>query len=239
MTLLAASVDAIGDGLSVPDEPQENAPSFVSRTCQDTQSDASQRATERHLREDCLPLEPRLRRWIANRGVPSHDIDDIVQDVYLRILKACPGSEVRSWFAYLSRAAFSEIAQRRRRAALVPIEPVDCSILGLFADPSPCAAQIAESRQRLQKVQDAIDAMSAVHRSALVLRRFEELPCRDTALTLGVCQRTVESHLSHALHALEEADPDPFRRAKTRRAITRKKPSISGRKSEMPRDNPQ
>ncbi|WP_296614635.1 sigma-70 family RNA polymerase sigma factor [Sphingomonas sp.] len=174
--------------------------------------------TARLLAEACLPLEPRLRAWIARRGVAPADVDDVVQDVYLRVLKADPGDDVRNWFGYLSRAAWSEIVERQRHAACVRIEPVEGQVLAAFADPSPGAVEAAEARERLARVAAAMDTLSEKRRLVVLLRRLDEVSLKETAAAMELSQSAIEKHLRAALAVLAEADPDPHRPRKWRRA---------------------
>jgi RNA polymerase sigma-70 factor (ECF subfamily) len=65
--------------------------------------------------------EPLLRAYVRQRGLSEQDIDDVVQDVFARLVRTLPEFELdrqrgrfRTWLWQICRSAFMDWARRRR-----------------------------------------------------------------------------------------------------------------------------
>ncbi len=132
---------------------------------QEGDEDAIERLMARHL--------PALRRWAHGR-VPRYarhlaDTDDVVQITLLRTLKRVKEIEPRqqgAFFAYLRQALRWEIGNqikkaRYRQPGELAEEPVDSSASPL---------EHAVGQERLEAYERALEALSARHREAVIMR---------------------------------------------------------------------
>jgi RNA polymerase sigma-70 factor (ECF subfamily) len=159
---------------------------------------------ERELFERYAPMvHSTLRRCLG----PLHDIDDLMQEVFLRVFDRVKTlrdySAVRSFvYTIAIRVARTDIRRIRvrRRSETVDVDDV-ANYQAVSADP--------EARDALARVQIILDGMKTKHRIAFVLRHLDGLSVCDVARELDVSLATVNRWLSRAvLHINKEIGHD-------------------------------
>ncbi len=125
--------------------------------------------------------------------------DDIVQLVFLELFKALdtfdPHRPFIPWLYRIVHNVSMDFLTRERYR-----QPT-----ALLADTTPAPTGEIGRAELRSDVRPALDALSAEHREALVLRYYISLPEHKMAAVLGVRPGTVKSRLHRALHALKEA----------------------------------
>jgi RNA polymerase sigma-70 factor (ECF subfamily) len=153
-------------------------------------------------------------RTARDLGVASRDLEDVVQDVMLVVVRRHadiePGRERAFVLATTVRVASNWRRGRRRKPAeLTPsMDEIDgIDVRGPF--PSPALA--AESRQELKLVETALAAMTEAQRAAFTLFELEQLSGREIAEQLGVSEAVVFARVRRARavfrRACEQARP--------------------------------
>jgi len=151
---------------------------------------------------------------------------DAAQEVLLKAFRKAasfkPDGQVFTW---LYRIAVNHCLNHLRRRRLVRF----FSLAGgeneeggerVFDPPDPAVGPEGdlEVRQRWRATRRAIDALPESQRMVLILAKFEGLPYREIARTLGITEGAVESRLVRAMRRLAEAqevaaaDVSPARR---------------------------
>ncbi len=129
---------------------------------------------------------------------------DIVQDSYLRALKAwwryVPGNEKAWLLTIVRRRALSWLKGRRRQDVTVDgdMAEADAAQLGRPADQE--AALIAS--QSARQVRAALERLPEAYREVIVLKEFEDMAYKDMARVLEVPVGTVMSRLARGREAL-------------------------------------
>lgn len=150
------------------------------------------------------PIEayvPGLRRYFSKR-VPAGDVDDLVQEVFLRMKVHGHDSPIEHLDRYLFRVAASVLSDQARRrtvrhhGAHESLEEVHHPIEGLTPE------RVLLDREALQSVVAAIADLPARTRDVFVLHRFEEMTCGNIADLLGMSISAVEKHIMKALRFL-------------------------------------
>jgi RNA polymerase sigma-70 factor (ECF subfamily) len=155
------------------------------------------------------PMHPRLEgeltahvhalRAMARLLVGDVDADDLVQDTALQALQTPPmrTGGLRGWLVLVLRRLASNHrrgrARRQRREQLVP--PAE--------DAAP-AARIAEHKEAVRRVTDALLALPEPYQGTLILRFFEELTPTAIAAQTKLPLATVKSRLQRGLTMLRE-----------------------------------
>lgn len=148
------------------------------------------------------PHEPALRAYL-HRLVQLTDIDDLVQETYVRLLKArerAPISSPRGLLFATARNAAYDFFRRRAAARISPIAEIDRACV---FDEAPGVAETVSRRQEADLLEAAIRALPNRCREILVLRKFHNLSHREIAQRLGISEHTVEAQLTKALHRCE------------------------------------
>jgi len=134
----------------------------------------------------------------------SGDIEDLRQDVYLRVCEAAQQQFPAQAKPFVLTTARNLLINRARRERVVPIEAIaDPDTLNLPADiPGPDRTVVA--RDELRRLQAAIDHLPPRCREAIILGRIEGLNGREIAERMGIAERTVSEHLAKGIAALAE-----------------------------------
>lgn len=151
---------------------------------------------------EVLPLETSLRKFLRRGWRNEADIRDLCQDVYVAVYEAALREIPASARAFTFVVARNVLADRVRRAQIVPIEAVaDLEALGVSVDePGPERAVMA--RQDLRKLQAALERLPARWREVVVMRKVQGLTPAEIVTRLGIADRTVSQHLTSGIAAL-------------------------------------
>lgn len=155
------------------------------------------------LTRDLLPHEPWLRRYLLLSSCPIADIDDVVQDCFLRIYAAVSIERVPSPRALLRRVAHNLIIDRHRRRLGVEHVALDAAL----EVPSPACPQdeLIDIRRTLSRVATAMEAFPERRRDIVERRCLAGQSSRETAADLGVCSSTVDKQLRASIEMLRFA----------------------------------
>ena len=138
---------------------------------------------------------PMVYRMLRRTFGPGHDVDDMVQDVFLCLFRKVSGlREPRSLKAFIiSITAMTikyELRQRRVRRWIHLSEAVSDLEAPRTEQPD------AEARRALMSFYAILDRLSASDRTAFVLRFFEGLELVQVADALGISVSTAKRHLT-------------------------------------------
>ncbi|NII05795.1 RNA polymerase sigma factor [Luteibacter anthropi] len=145
-----------------------------------------------------------FRRRLRRRLRSDDLVDDVMQETYLRVEKLGP-TEVRATHptGYLFRMALNmAVDHHRSHGRLLTGEEVD-DLIQSVDDPLDPQAVLA-SRQDLEALSHALDALTRRQREILIAARIDELPQADIAARFGISVRMVGKELKKALDTCAE-----------------------------------
>jgi RNA polymerase sigma-70 factor, ECF subfamily len=128
----------------------------------------------------------------------SHDAEDVVQEVFLRLFRTGAWRRMEDEAAFLARTTWRLARSRRRMAGP---EEVEAEFLDIPAG-GPSPEQSAMGRQREELLRRLVDQLPAELRHPLVLSALEELPSAVVAEMLGVPAGTVRTRVLRARQLL-------------------------------------
>lgn len=144
----------------------------------------------------------RLQRRYLRRGLSAEEAADLVQDAFLRLLRA-PLEEVADLRAYLYRTtdnAFADAIRCARRARMVTSPGV------LLDEEAPDARLSVEAALIAQEESEALDQALAELpprcREVLRLHKFENLSYVEISERMGISRNTVMVHMVKGLGVL-------------------------------------
>ncbi len=147
----------------------------------------------RWFAQELQPHEPALRAWLHSQFATTSEIDDIVQDAFLRVLAARRTGEIRSPKALLFVTARNLALMHLRRERVRrsdSLAEIDASgILDQNADILDAVARA----QELELLTQAIQALPTRCRQILTLRKIYGLSQKQVAAELGISENVVES----------------------------------------------
>jgi RNA polymerase sigma-70 factor (ECF subfamily) len=172
------------------------------------------------------PRAPRLDRAVANNdrlvdllgtedsiadangrrdAFPAvRDVDDIVQESYLRIWKTRATHPIQSAKAFLftvARHVALNFLQRQRSSPVIAVG--DLSPLPVCED-SPGGYEALSRNEKRQLLVAALATLPPRCREITVLRKLQGIPQRDVAAALGLSERTVEEQVARGVRRCED-----------------------------------
>ena len=159
------------------------------------------RAGDTRAFEDLARREERALYRHALRIVgTTSDAEDIVQDALFsawRSIASFQGLSFRAWlFRIATNRALDQLRSRKRRPEL-PLDPPDDDEI-TWAEPvapGPDLTQLAGDREALAAVENALEALPAEQRTALLLRDVEGFAYEEIAVITSVEIGTVKSRI--------------------------------------------
>ena len=151
-----------------------------------------------------IPYEAELRRRL--RRICSHEgeVDDLVQDVYYRLLKMESVAHDCTPKAFLMQMAKNIIVDRLRRDAIVHIDAVANLDELDVADSGPSPERVALARAELKWVLGLVAHLPDRCRQVFRARKIQGLSQNDTALSLGLSENVVEKETMRGLKLVSD-----------------------------------
>jgi RNA polymerase sigma factor (sigma-70 family) len=148
--------------------------------------------------------DSQLKAYLRNSFPRVRDVDDVVQESYLRMWSARATQPIRSAKAFLFQVARRLALDFVRREQVSPIDRVsDLSALPVIEHGSGVAETVSRN-EKIRLLADAIDTLPARCREIFILRRLKCIPQKDVAARLGLSERTVEVQVLRGLRRCED-----------------------------------
>lgn len=143
-----------------------------------------------------------MRRLV---GSPA-TAEDLVQDVFVGLLRGSAFAEVENKPAYLARCATNMALDhlRRERARARYIGGCDLSECEV-ACPVPLPDEALQGLQELAILRRTVDELPTKCRVVFLLSRDHGLTMKEIAARLGVSDKTVEKHIARAMTQCRQA----------------------------------
>lgn len=176
-------------GLADPDRPKDDQTVVPFRTREG--SAFARTVYDRHDSE--------LRRYLRKRLAAAEDVEDTIQEVYVRIARYPTPDAVLNTQAFVMTIAANLLRDRfaadlRRRLDLqVPLDEAD------FPCGRPSLERQLEAEQTLALVLEALNDLKPKCRDALILHRFRNLTYPEIADLMGLSTSMVQKHINRAL----------------------------------------
>jgi RNA polymerase sigma-70 factor (ECF subfamily) len=143
----------------------------------------------------------RLRRYLASRlRHAAADVPDLMQEVYLRLLRMPRHETIRSPQAYLLTVAHNVLCEYRLRQSAIPesVQVTDVlAELEALGTEDP-AAQV-ENRERLAQLDRSLQEISPRAYATFVLHRRYGFSLEEIARHFGVSRPMVKKYLAKAV----------------------------------------
>lgn len=170
----------------------------------------SESDTKRRLADWFLQLQGPLRKFLAlRRTISGSDLDDVAQEVFLRLMRYERTELIEHPQAYLYKMAANVAAEWAIRARNASVRESKW-IPGVAMDDA--AAEETDRELVLQELERALLTLTGRQREALRLQYFEGLSRAEIAQRMGTTQRTVKRILIKSYERLrQELSAELFR----------------------------
>lgn len=141
-----------------------------------------------------------LARFLAGAGAPADELDDLVQETFIRAFRAI-GSfrrqcRFRTWLLTIGGNVRKDLGRRLARRRIVPLDERLASTEG---DPH----QRAEAGETEARLQDGLRKLTRMQREVFLLRAQQGLEYEEIAAALGSTPGAARVHYHHAVKRLK------------------------------------
>jgi RNA polymerase sigma-70 factor (ECF subfamily) len=157
----------------------------------------------RWFSDEVHPHGAQLRSYLRGSFPAIRDVDDVVQESYIRIWKARAAQPIHSAKAFLFKVARNVALNLLEHERVSPIDVVaDLAALPVIEDRQG-AAEAACTREEILLLADGIDALPARCREIFILRRLKGVPQKEIAVHLGISEQTVQVQVQRGVKHCE------------------------------------
>jgi RNA polymerase sigma-70 factor (ECF subfamily) len=140
-----------------------------------------------------------LQRYLRRFTSGAEDVEDLVQETYVRMYALADPKGIDSPRALLYRVAHNLAVERARRQISRATDSVaDLELLGVSTMEAPPDDQI-DARRRFEAFCAAVDRLPPLCRRVFVLRKVYKLSHAEIAEILHVSHSTIEKHVAKGL----------------------------------------
>jgi RNA polymerase sigma-70 factor (ECF subfamily) len=166
--------------------------------------------TSRWFETEVQPHRPAVRAWLLARFPTLPDVDDLVQEACVRLLRAREAGPIRSTRALLYTTARNLALDAVRRQKVISFESLtDIDDSSVLADSTDVIATVSK-QQELELLTRAIQTLPERCRQIFTLRTAYGLTQKQIAEQLGVSESTVEKQMAQGIRSCAAFFARPF-----------------------------
>lgn len=163
----------------------------------DSQSSVSRSSEDgeqtRWFMDEVHPHGSSLKAYLHSSFPTVRDVDDVMQEAYIRLLKAravYPIKSVRAFLFSVARRLAIDVIRKERRTTANEIV-MDLDSLGVLENKAD-AAETSSTHEEIALLAQAIHSLPARCRKIMIMRKLDRLPQHEIARRLGIAVSTVE-----------------------------------------------
>ncbi|PHZ84729.1 RNA polymerase sigma factor [Paremcibacter congregatus] len=143
--------------------------------------------------------ERNIRKFLMRKGQQAEDVEDIVQETFLKAHKVSNWQQVvnpESFLVSIARNAYKDhVRKEMRTISGAGIDPENVVVESDLLSPERFAA----GRQDIQELEKIIYEMAPRVKQAFILIKIMHVSYRDAATIMNVSTRTVENHITKGM----------------------------------------
>jgi RNA polymerase sigma-70 factor (ECF subfamily) len=140
-----------------------------------------------------------LQRYLSRFTSGAEDIEDLVQETFVRVYSLADYRSVDAPKALLFRIGHNLAVERARRHSTQATDSMaDLEPLGVYSSEASAEEQI-DSRRRFETFCAAVDRLPPLCRRVFVLRKVYKLSHAEISQVLDVSHSTIEKHVAKGL----------------------------------------
>jgi RNA polymerase sigma factor (sigma-70 family) len=158
----------------------------------------------RWFREEVHAHDGQLKAYLRGSFPAVRDVEDVVQESYLKIWKAKLARPIESTKSFLFQVARNLALDQVRRNRISPEIPCPEPAELFVTDSRPGVAEAACTAEELEFLARAIESLPGRCREVMVLRQIKGLPQKEIAAQLGLSVLSVQTYVVRGLRRMEE-----------------------------------
>lgn len=159
--------------------------------------------THEWYQQHVQPHEAMLRAWLLSQYPNERDIEDVIQESIMRVLRAREQGEVRAPKAFLFATARNLVVGGARKSLRRgQFSLADLDELELVGDAESVRSTVARAEE-LEFMAHAIQSLPTRCRQVITLRKIYGLSQEQIARELGISVSTVETQVMLGMRKLE------------------------------------
>ena len=150
------------------------------------------------------PHDAQLKAYLRSSFPAVRDIDDVVQESYLRIWRSRAVQPIHSAKAFLFKVARHvalNLVDRQRASPVIVVG--DLAELPVL-DHRPGVVETVSKNEKLRLLVLALATLPPRCREITILRKLKGVPQKDVAAQLGIAEKTVEEQVARGVKRCED-----------------------------------
>lgn len=145
--------------------------------------------------------EASLRRYLVRFSSDSHEIDDIIQETFIRAFGVELKRKINEPRAYLFKTAKSVAIDKIRKNKNARTEPLeDSGLVNRLIDENQFSAEEwLDGRRKLAFLAEAVAQLPPQCQRAFILRRIDGLEYKQIANRMNISVSAVEKHVTNGV----------------------------------------
>lgn len=170
--------------------PPTSEPVSCAPSCLDEPADQA-----RWFNEQVYPNDAQLKAYLRSSFPAVRDVDDVVQESYLRLWKAATHESIESAKAFLYLVARRVALNFIRKDRNAPFDPYGDLAASRVLEDKPDAREAVILQERIDLLADALMSLPPRCREITILHKVKGFAQKEVADQLGLSERTVETHV--------------------------------------------
>lgn len=144
------------------------------------------------------PMLRKVRAVVLRRGVSPQDVDDLVQEAFVRVESYARKHEIRSQEALMVTAAMNLSRDQARHRMCLPVHNEGFDIQNLV-DAAPQPEEQLFIQERLRRITSGLNRLDSRTRRCLLAKRLDGLTAAQVAARENLSVAAVEKRVARAV----------------------------------------
>lgn len=143
--------------------------------------------------------ELNIRKFLMRKSSQKEDVEDIVQETFLKAHKVADWENVKNPEAYLVSIAKNTYRDHIRKETRNAADNMVDASLYEIKDDAPTPEQFAEGRQNIAKLETVINSLTPRVKQAIILIKILDVSYAEASEIMNVSVSTIENHVAKGM----------------------------------------